>query len=486
MVERVEEIDVVIVGAGLSGIAMAHQLVEDHPGLSYTILEGRERIGGTWDLFRYPGIRSDSAMSTFGYSFRPWAGTEHFGNGEQIREYIEETAAEYGIDRQIRFRHRVNGANWDSGQQRWTLSFTDAEDHPREVRCRFLIGCTGYYRYDRGYAPHFDGEESFEGELFHAQQWPEGLDVEGRKITVIGSGATAITVVPALVDAGAKVTMLQRSPSYVATVPTHTKSVELINRFLSRKRAGWLLRWMGVFREIIFFNLARRFPDFYRRLLITGARKQFPEGMEKRHQNPAYDPWIQRVCFAPDGDFFEAFGSGGARLETGNIERVEADRICLREGPEIETDVIVKATGLDILILGDMQVTVDGEPAPIGEQLVYKGAMLAGVPNLGFIVGYTNASWTLKAELTAAYLSRLLSEMETRRASVVVPVAPDREMETTPVLNIQSGYIKRAENRLPKAGDRSPWVLHHNYLTDLRELRQADFDDGAITFSRAP
>lgn len=483
MAEQVEEIDVVIVGAGLSGVAMAHQLVQDHPGLSYVIFEGRERIGGTWDLFRYPGIRSDSAMSTFGYSFRPWPGESHFGSGGEIRDYIDKTAAEYGIDRQIRFRHQVKAADWSSDEGRWAITFAGPDGRDQQIRCGFLIGCTGYYRYDRGYSPHFEGEEEFEGDLFHAQQWPEGLEVRGRKVTVIGSGATAITIVPALAEAGARVTMLQRSPSYVATVPTHTKSVELINRFFSRKRAGWLLRWMGVFREIIFFNLARKFPDFYRRLLITGARKQFPEGMERRHQNPAYDPWIQRVCFAPDGDFFEAFSSGGAKLETGNIERIEADRICLREGREIESDVIVKATGLDILILGDMQVTVDGESAPIGDQLVYKGAMLAGVPNLGFIVGYTNASWTLKAELTAAYLSRLLSEQATRGASVVMPVAPNREMATTPVLNIESGYIKRAESRLPKAGDRSPWVLHHNYLTDLRELRQADFDDGAITFS---
>jgi cation diffusion facilitator CzcD-associated flavoprotein CzcO len=483
---RTEEVDVVIVGAGISGIAMARQVSSDHPGMSYLILEGRSRVGGTWDLFRYPGIRSDSGMGTFAYSFRPWPGTKHFGTGEQIRDYLEETAAEYGIDQHIRFNHKVRAADWDSATARWTVTVDEGSDQKR-IRARFLIGCTGYYRYDQGFSPAFEGEENFEGELFHAQHWPEDLELKDRRFVVIGSGATAITVVPALAEAGADVTMLQRSPSYVVSIPSEGGIGDWIRERFSPRRAAFLLRWLGILMELAQFNLARRFPNLFRRLFISGARKQLPAGYERRHLNPAYDPWVQRVCFAPDGDYYAALSGERARIETGNIERIGPDRIHLREGTEIEADVIVKATGLDLLIFGDIEMSVDGEPVDPADHLVYKGAMLSGVPNFIFVVGYTNASWTLKSELISRFASRFITTVERRsggsETGAGVPIAPDGPMETVPLLNLQSGYIRRAESRLPKAGDVSPWVLHMNYFSDRRELLRGDLEDGTIRFS---
>lgn len=489
MVRELEEVDAVIVGAGISGISMAHQLGQDHPGLSYAILEGRERIGGTWDLFRYPGIRSDSGMGTFAFSFRPWTGEKHFGQGDEIRDYLEETAVEFGIDSHIRYRHRVRAADWDSQTARWTITIehpnasAKGEPETSQIRCRFLIGCTGYYRYDRGFSPHFEGEEDFGGELFHTQHWPEDLEVEGRRVVIIGSGATAITVVPALTAQGADVTLLQRSPSYVVSLPDSGGVGDLINRYFSRRRAAWLNRWIGVLTEIAQFNLARRFPNFFRRFFISSARKQLPAGFEKRHLNPKYDPWTQRVCFAPNGDYYAAISSGQARIETGNIEKVGTDRIHLREGGEIEADVIVKATGLELLIFGEIEMTVDGEKVDPPDHLVYKGAMLSGVPNFVFVVGYTNASWTLKSELIAKFASRFITELDRAGAASGTPIAPDAPMDTVPLLNLESGYIKRAQSQLPQAGDVSPWVLHMNYFSDRRELLDADMHDGAIRYS---
>jgi cation diffusion facilitator CzcD-associated flavoprotein CzcO len=479
-----EEFDALIVGAGISGIAMARQLGVEHPHLTYSVLESRERIGGTWDLFRYPGIRSDSGMSTFAYSFRPWPGEGHFGSGAEIRSYLEDTAAEFGIDRHIRFGTRVAAAGWDSQSARWTVTFLRADGTRGSLRCRFLIGCTGYYRYDCGFDPPLDGEADFRGELFHVQQWPEGLEVEGRKVIVVGSGATAVTVVPALAEAGAQVTMLQRSPTYVVSVPDSGGFGPLLRRLLSRKRAARILRWAGILTEIAQFNLARRFPDLFRRLFISGARKQLPPDFDKRHLNPAYDPWVQRVCFAPDGDYFAAISSGAARIETGNIERIGPDRIHLREGDEIEADVIAKATGLEILVFGDIEFSVDGVRVDPADQLVYRGAMLSGVPNFVFVVGYTNASWTLKSELVAQFACRFIGAVDKAGAESGVPVAPATPMDTVPLLNLESGYVKRAESRLPKAGDTSPWVLHQNWFSDRRELLRGDFEDGAIEFSR--
>ena len=478
-----EEFDVVIVGAGISGIAMARQLGIEHPGLSYSVLEARERIGGTWDLFRYPGIRSDSGMSTFAYSFRPWPGAGHFGAGSEILEYLEATAAECGIDRNISFGRRVTAADWDSSEARWTVSVAGPGDAQQSLTCRFLFGCTGYFDYEQGFDPPFDGEAEFEGELFHAQHWPEGLDVEGREVVVVGSGATAVTIVPALADAGARVTMLQRSPGYVVSVPTRGGFGEAVHRRFSPKRAAAVLRWTGVLAEIAQFRLARRFPELFRRLFISGARKQLPPGFERRHLNPAYDPWKQRVCFAPDGDFFAAISSGAARIETGHIDRIASDRIHLKEGATIDADIVVKATGLEILVFGGIDLSVDGVAVDPAERLVYRGAMLSGVPNFVFTVGYTNASWTLKSELIARFACRFITAVRDAGASSGVPVAPAKPMRTVPLLNIDAGYVRRAESRMPKAGDTSPWVLHQNYFSDRRELLRGHFEGGTISFS---
>ena len=478
-----EEFDVVIVGAGISGIAMARQLGIEHPGLSYSVLEARERIGGTWDLFRYPGIRSDSGMSTFAYSFRPWPGAGHFGAGSEILEYLEATAAECGIDRNISFGRRVTAAGWDSSEARWTVSVAGPGDAQQSLTCRFLFGCTGYFDYEQGFDPPFDGEAEFEGELFHAQHWPEGLDVEGREVVVVGSGATAVTIVPALADAGARVTMLQRSPGYVVSVPTRGGFGDAVHRRFSPKRAAAVLRWTGVLAEIAQFRLARRFPELFRRLFISGARKQLPPGFERRHLNPAYDPWKQRVCFAPDGDFFAAISSGAARIETGHIDRIASDRIHLKEGATIDADIVVKATGLEILVFGGIDLSIDGVAVDPAERLVYRGAMLSGVPNFVFTVGYTNASWTLKSELIARFACRFITAVRDAGASSGVPVAPAKPMRTVPLLNIDAGYVRRAESRMPKAGDTSPWVLHQNYFSDRRELLRGHFEGGTISFS---
>jgi monooxygenase len=477
-----EEFDVVIVGAGISGIAMARQLSVEHPGLSYTVLESRERIGGTWDLFRYPGIRSDSGMSTFAYSFRPWPGEGHFGSGEEIRDYLEATAAEYGIDRMISFGRRALAADWNGRAARWTVTFREPDGAERNVRCRFLFGCTGYYRYDRGFDPAFDGERDFRGELFHAQQWPEELEVEGRDVVVVGSGATAVTVVPALAEAGARVTMLQRSPTYIVSVPDRGRLGAAIHRRLPPKLAARVLRGVGILAEIAQFNLARRFPNLFRRLFITGARRQLPPDFDRRHLNPAYDPWSQRVCFAPDGNYFSAISSGAVRIETGSIERIGPDRIHLREGGEVEADVIVKATGLEILVFGEIAISIDGITVDTPDRLVYRGAMLSGVPNFIFTVGYTNASWTLKSELVARFACRFIRAVEDAGATSAVAVAPAARMETVPLLNLDASYLRRAESRLPKAGDTSPWVLHQNWFSDRRALLKGDLADGTLRF----
>ena len=476
-----EELDVVIVGAGISGVTMARQLGLDHPGLSCAVLEARDRVGGTWDLFRYPGIRSDSGMDTFAFSFKPWTGTRHFGRGEEIRAYVEEAAADHGIDRLIRFRHRVTAADWDGGDARWTVTI-ESESGTRRIRCRFLIGCTGYYRYDRGFSPAFPGEEEFRGELFHAQGWPEGLELEGRDVVVVGSGATAITIVPALAEAGARVTMLQRSPSYVVSVPNDDPVGRAVKRLLPRRPAAALLRWLGVVTEIAQFQLSRRFPGLARRVMIRAARRQLPPGFDRRHLVPAYDPWAQRVCFAPDGDYYEALGSGRARIVTDRIARLTPGGLRLESGAELKADAIVKATGLDLQLFGGAELSLDGTPVDPADRLVHRGAMLSGIPNFVFVVGYTNASWTLKSELVARFASRLIATARRRAAAAFAPIAPTGPMATVPLLNLDSGYIHRAESRLPRAGDASPWVLHMNYFSDRRELLRGNLEDGTIEF----
>lgn len=478
----IEEVDVLVVGAGISGVASARQITRDHPGLTLAVLESRDRIGGTWDLFRYPGIRSDSAMGTFAYSFRPWPGSRTFGRGPEIRTYLEETADAAGVSPLIRFGHRVTAASWDSSTGRWTVSGNGPEGEFR-IRCRFLLGATGYFNYEHGHSPTLAGEENFTGELFHAQDWPENLEVNGRRIVVIGSGATAITVVPALAEAGAEVTMLQRSPSYVVAVPDRPAWADLVKRCLPHGWSKRLLRWSSLIIEIAQFQLARRFPNLARRVVIKAARRQLPSNFEKRHFIPRYNPWDQRLCFSPDGDLFTALSSGKARIATGEIERIEAEGIRLKDGTRIETDVIVKATGLELQLFGGITLDLDGESVDPAERLIYRGTMISGIRNFIFTIGYTNASWTLKAELAARFASQVIAATLKRGATAVAPVPPAGPMETVPLLNLDSGYIRRAEALLPKVGDRSPWRLHMNYLADRRELLRADLEDGSLEYS---
>ncbi len=480
-------VDVLIVGAGLSGIGAACHLQRECPDRSIAIVESRDAIGGTWDLFRYPGIRSDSDMFTLGYSFKPWRPTNTIADGASIRDYIREAASEHGIVRKIHFNRRVVSAAWSSEQGCWTVEVEDTASHERtSVTCAFLFGCTGYYRYDKGYTPELEGTERFAGELVHPQHWPADLDYEGKRVVVIGSGATAVTLVPAMAQRAAHVTMLQRSPSYVLSLPSHDPLAALVRRVFSERRAYSLLRWKNVLIALALFQLSRRAPGFMRRLLRRGVASRLPAGYDvDTHFNPRYDPWDQRLCFVPDGDLFGAISSGRASIVTGRIEAFTERGLRLTDGAELEADVIVTATGLNLLALGGIELEVDGRAVELSATVGYKGMMLSGVPNLALTLGYTNASWTLKADLVAEYVCRLLNHMRACGYDRATPVAPDPSLPTLPFLDLQSGYVKRALDQLPRQGAVAPWRLNQNYPLDVRLLRRGPLQDAGIEFARA-
>jgi monooxygenase len=409
-----EHVDVLIVGAGLSGVGFACHLQERCPGKTYAILEARDAIGGTWDLFRYPGIRSDSDMFTLGYAFRPWEDGQAIADGPAIRSYIRETAREHDVEEKIRFHHRVLRAEWSSADARWRVQAerTDTGE-TAELSCNFIYGATGYYRYDEGYTPEFEGTERFEGTIVHPQFWPEDLDYSRKRVVVIGSGATAVTLVPAMAGDAAHVTMLQRSPSYVVTLPAQDPLANWLRGRIPTQRAYDIVRWKNVILTLGTFNLSRRFPDFMRKLIRRGVERNLPEGYDvDTHFNPRYSPWDQRLCLVPDSDLFEAIGSGTASVVTDRIETFTEKGLKLASGAELEADVIVTATGLNLLILGGIEFEVDGEPVDFAEKVAYKGMMLCGVPNLALALGYTNASWTLKCDLVAQYVCRLINHMD--------------------------------------------------------------------------
>jgi monooxygenase len=471
------EHDVIIVGAGLSGIGMAHHLQRRCPWARYTILEARNAIGGTWDLFRYPGIRSDSDMHTLGYSFRPWRDGLGIAEGDKILAYIEETAREAGIDRHIRFRARVLRATWSSADAVWTVEMDD-----ERLTCRFLVMCAGYYSYEEGHRPRWESEETFTGTIVHPQFWPETLDWRGKRVAVIGSGATAVTLVPALAREAAHVTMVQRSPSYVAARPSHDRIAAGLKRVLPLKIAAGLTRWKNVVIQQFFFGLARRRPERVKAKLMELTEKEV--GHEQLHHfAPAYNPWDQRLCLAPDGDLFASIRDGKASVATGEIERFTAQGLRLRDGVEIPADIIVTATGLKVQIAGKVQLEIDEEPVRLGETMAYKGLMFSGLPNFASIFGYTNASWTLKADLSAAYLCRLFNRMRRRGETIVVP-RRDPNVAERPFLDFTSGYIRRALDQLPKQGESGPWRLKQSYTADLMNLRFGRLDDGVLHFSR--
>jgi len=476
--------DVLILGAGLSGIGMAARLRQALPGKRLLILEAREAVGGTWDLFRYPGIRSDSDMFTLGYPFRPWAQPQPIAQGDSIRRYLEDTIRDCGLAPLIRRRAQAIAADWSATARCWTVRVRDAASGQESLlRTRWLIACTGYYRYDRAHQPEFPDQSSFAGPIIHPQFWPQGLSVAGRRVLVIGSGATAITLVPALAAAGARVTMLQRSPSYVLPLGTRVPLGGLLRRLLPATLASRLIRWRNLLLSQAFYGFTRRFPRASRRLLIRRASRSLPAGFDvTTHFSPRYAPWDERLCIAPDGDFFRAIRAGEARIETGVINRFVADGVILESGTRIEADLVVTATGLELALPSDLALSVDGEPVLYHQRMMYRGMMLSDLPNYVHVFGYTNASWTLRSDLIARRLCRLLARMD-RRAMTVAVAPRDPAVRPEPFVALQSGYIRRQAERLPSQGDRSPWRLRQNYPADFIDNLLSPIEDGVLRLS---
>lgn len=478
------DFDVVIVGAGLSGIDAAWHLQHRCPDHRYAIFEARDAIGGTWDLFRYPGVRSDSDMHTLGFPFRPWHDRKTIAAGGDIRDYIEDTARTFGIDRHVRFRHRIVAADWSSDDARWTLRCV-AEGRETVVTCRFLFMGSGYYDYAEGHAPRFEGQETFAGRIVHPQHWPEGLAVAGKRIAVIGSGATAVTLVPALAAQGARVTMVQRSPSYIVAHPSQDAVADHLYRWLPHAVAGRLARWKNVALGLAAFQFSRAWPKRMRAFILKGTRTALP-GMADvdRHFTPRYDPWDQRLCLVPDADLFDALNDGSAAIVTDTIRRFTPDGLELGSGGRVAADVIVTATGLKLHLLGGIALNVDGVPFRAAEHLVYRGMMVSGVPNLAIAIGYTNASWTLKIDLVSRRMCRVLNHMRRHGHDWCVPAAPDGSIERRPLLDFSSGYVQRAEAMLPGQGSRSPWRLRQNYFLDYAVFRFGRLADGVLQFRK--
>jgi cation diffusion facilitator CzcD-associated flavoprotein CzcO len=483
--EQVEHLDVLIVGAGLSGIGAGHYVQTKCAWATYAIFEARDAIGGTWDLFRYPGVRSDSDMYTLGYSFRPWRGEQAIADGPSILRYIEETAAEAGIDERIRFNHRVVRADWSSADARWhvTADCTDTGEMI-ELTCGFIFSCSGYYRYDHGYQPDFPGTEGFSGEIVHPQAWPEHLDYAGKRVVVIGSGATAVTLVPSMAADAAHVTMLQRSPTYIASVPARNPLAGLLERVFPARWAGAVIRWILALSTQAFYQLSQRRPEFVKRMLRRALRRQLPEGFDiDTHFTPTYNPWDQRFCIVPDGDLFAAIREGSVSIVTDQIDRFTDNGVRVASGAELEADLIVTATGLELLFIGGIDLSVDGEPIDLPSLLTYKGMMLEGVPNFALAIGYTNASWTLKCDLTCDYVTRLLNHMRANGYQQCTPRNHDASVTSAPLLGLSSGYIQRSAHRFPKQGSRFPWQVHQSYLRDYRALKMSPVTDDAMVFS---
>ncbi len=478
--------DVLIVGAGLSGIGAAVHLQRDCPDRSYAILEGRYAIGGTWDLFRYPGIRSDSDMYTLGYNFKPWTEAKAIADGPSIRNYVNETAREHDVERHIRFGHKVKSAEWDSSTARWTVTTARTDGSTAQFTCNFLYMCSGYYSYAQGYKPEWPGEADFKGQVIQPQFWPENLDYAGKKVVIIGSGATAVTLVPAMANTAAHVTMLQRSPTYMVSRPGSDAIANVLRKILPAQMAYDIVRWKNVTMGMWFYNQTRKNPDKVRTALLGRLQKLLPAGYDMgKHFNPKYNPWDQRLCLVPDADLFEAIKAGKADIATDTIERFEADGIRLASGELLEADIIVAATGLKLEALGGMAVSVDGEPRRIGETLAYKGMMFSGIPNLAVSFGYINASWTLRSDLIAEYVGRLLNRMKATGTAIATPTpAPDVQPERL-AMDLSSGYVQRGADALPKSGTRAPWMVTANYKHDRKELREGDLAQEMV-FAKAP
>ncbi|GAA1913137.1 flavin-containing monooxygenase [Nocardioides hwasunensis] len=478
-----EHVDVLIIGAGLSGIGAAAHLAKDLPATSYAVLERREASGGTWDLFRYPGVRSDSDMHTLGYRFRPWRGDVALADGAAILDYVRDTAREFGVDGHVRYGHRVTRAAWDSATARWTVT-AEVDGETTTITAGFLWACSGYYDYDQGYAPRFEGQERFGGRIVHPQHWPGDLDATGQRVVVIGSGATAVTLVPALAKAGAgHVTMLQRSPTYVLSVPAKDDVKRRLTRIAGERASYAVTRWKNIVLQSALYKISRRRPDLVRRVVRKGNVAQLPPGYAvDTHFRPAYDPWDQRMCLVPDGDLFRAISDGSATIVTDRIASFTESGIELASGEVLEADVVVTATGLNLQVFGGAELSVDGAVVKPHETMAYRAMMLSGVPNFAFTIGYTNASWTLKADLVSEYVVRLLKRMRATGSRSVVPVR-DPAVAEVPLMDFDAGYVQRVVHTLPRQGTAAPWALKQSYLHDAVAIRTARLDDGVLRWA---
>jgi monooxygenase len=497
-----EHVDVLVVGAGLSGVGMAARLLRDFPGRTLAVVEARRAMGGTWDLFRYPGVRSDSDMFTLGYADRPWRDRRSIAPGEAIRDYVRDTAAETGVADLVRYGHRVVSADWSTAEAAWTVEVDveadvdtaeagpDAPVHRVTMTCGLLVACSGYYRYDQGYTPVFAGQDDFTGTVVHPQLWPDDFDVTGRRVVVIGSGATAVTLVPALAERAAHVTMLQRSPTYVLSLPSRRRRPRLWRRLLPVSLDDRLTRWRSIGMALLSYQASRRSPERMKAFLRSGVERRLPEGFDvDRHFQPRYDPWDQRLCITPDGALFAAIRAGSASIVTDGLDRFVPEGVVVegwdgQEARVVPADVVVTATGLNLLLFGGMSLSVDGEPVDPATKLTYKGFMLADVPNFAFAIGYTNASWTLKIDLVGRYLSRLLRHMDRRGWRSAVPVSPRRPGRTMPLIDLSSGYVARGEHLLPRQGGRAPWRMHQNYPRDVWSMRFSTLTRDGMRFGR--
>ncbi len=482
-----EHVDVLIVGAGVSGIGCAYHLQREQPQKTYLIFEARDATGGTWDLFRYPGIRSDSDLHTFGYEFKPWQDEKSIADGPSILRYIREAASENGIDRRIRLGHKVTGASWSSREARWTVKARRADTGETvQMTCSWLFCAAGYYSYEEGHTPHFDGGERFQGPIIHPQHWPKDLDYTDKRVVVIGSGATAVTLIPAMTDRAAHVTMLQRSPSYVISVPEKDPIANALKRMLPPRSAYALTRRKNVWLQRTVYDLSQSHPQLVRRVLRALVKRQLPPGFDvDTHFKPRYDPWDQRLCAVPDGDLFKAIRTGRASVVTDRIECFTEHAVRLASGAELPAEIIITATGLELLALGGMHLTVDGHDVDLPSTIAYRAMMLSDVPNFAFAMGYTNSSWTLKVDLVCEHLGRLLAYMDEGGYDTCTPHNDDPTLTTRPLLDFGAGYVRRAMHQFPQQGSRAPWSVAMSYRQDVKNLRRGGVEDPGLRFSRS-
>lgn len=481
-----QHFDLIIIGAGLSGIGSACRISQEYPDKTLAILERREKMGGTWDLFRYPGIRSDSDMASFGYNFKPWYSDKVLAKGGDIRNYVAETAREFNLADKVQYGLQITSANWSNDDQQWTVTAThEKTGETRQFTCSFLLNCAGYYNYDHGYRPTFEGEENFKGEIVHPQFWPENLDYSGKKVVVIGSGATAITVVPAMAEKAGSVTMLQRSPTWIMAMPDTDKISMVLNKFLPKKMVFNMARKRNILFQRGLYLASMRWPERMRKIMLGHVRRQVGPNVDMRHFTPSYNPWEQRLCAAPDGDFFKVIREGKAKVATDHIDHFDEKGIVLKSGDRLDADIIITATGLDIQLMGGLELQIDGKKQDLTKKLTYKGIMVEDMPNFGWIFGYTNAPWTLKCDIGGQYICRLFDKMAEKGANVVRPVDTDNSNTGLGMFeDFEAGYVMRAKDRMPRQGRDGPWKVTMHYGKDKKTLTEDPVDDGLLKFEK--